>query len=210
MAYSVVFSGASTPFESRPCEKAIFSYSEHVVEDIWRRYTFFNKANGESGYLFYTCTGDYTELYILARVLIDAQHKHVYVSDVIVESKDDLANSHYFGSFRAFKRFDHQFIMTEMLRKFFGADWRFSLRFAHRHRKSCIKQHRKRVACLDALVPPLATNLIARWSVPWSQETPLSKKDITWFYGQEEDYIGVPGHFYTEYAEGKVIAVYGM
>lgn len=212
MAASVVCDTMTSPFEEWFSDayrsSVLFTFSNHYGDNC-EFASMSCDPDGESAYIFYEYDGEYTNITLCGRILIEHSTREIYVSDIHVDY--DCEVHKYIGRFRAFKKLDKQYNIMNTVMKFFGPHWRYHLRYTTRHQKNLKKKLLKNARRFYPSLPCDLHEYIVNKAVPWV-DIPLSvtyvdiennKKLLKSNIGVEDD--DKPG---TYYAWGKIIAVF--
>jgi hypothetical protein len=231
MAYSVVFDvpnysknkftsfRGTTPFmkwisdDAEDRQSVLFTYDVHHGPDICEHTMFVPDTNGKTGYMLFVCDADYTFIDVCARVLIDVERKMLYFSSLIVDYECIFwgEEKKYVGGMKAFKKMDdHQQIVQNMVERFFGMDWRFSLGYSKYQKKSHAKKNEKRVKLFDAgsVLNNDMYGEILRMMSDWTDVSRVTSDDIKHLKQVAVDNVGAVEGWGRYYAWNSTIAVY--
>lgn len=223
MAYSVVFdvpklsANTNMPFLKWYAQKertdVLFSFSDHHG-DTCKQIMLVPDSTGETASMLYLLDGDYVFTYVAAKLLIDVNRKKIYISSIIVDHECIFWGeiNQITGGIKSFKKIqDHQDIMRTIVGKFFGDDWRFSLRYTKYHQKSYTKKDKLRIKMLDekgVLNEDVYEQIINKMK-NWNDSSHIiTRDDMKYMNKLASDNIGVNYGFGIKYAWNKTIAVY--
>jgi hypothetical protein len=226
MAYSIVFEGNyRNKFTSKinefpyiywmnntPKEKVIFSYDSHRIESS-EHFNFIPSITDNTGIFIYRYSGDYTTINIYAKILIDIDHKILYIYNCITDydhmsydSKNDLK---FIGGIKAFKKSgDYEDIIKTFTDKFFGKEWRCYSRYKNKNK---IKDKKKVFKLLKnfTYLPYDIHEYIADKIIKWKDVQKLTFEEGKNLVNQIEENIGVNISEHSKiYSWHSIIGVY--
>lgn len=192
----------------------LFTYDVHHGPGICEHTMFIPDATGKSGSMLYVLNGDYVFIDVCAKVLIDANQKRLYISNIIVKYENIFSGEEkkFSGGMKAFKKLeDHQEIITNVVDAFFGDEWRFYLGYKKYHKKSYVKQNKRRIKMFDGIGALNADiyDVIADKMSEWNDVTHrVTCDDMKRMKQIALDNIGAENRYGRRYAWGSTVAVY--